>query len=1077
MLVAPAASFAFELAVNDAESVTRRRLIFSTAFRDATSSTLHAQVPLPLLPRGVWLNFTIDVADLVQAAWPGAAYGTLEGISLAPSCKLRNIFTLQAAPQVSHAALDDPPPEGQTYSPTAAIPRAQDFAVGLAERHATIIINTTFVAWELARIGGITEWAAMPEASDLGAGGAAGGSRLHDSAEHGTPSQSLGLAIQGKSVGPKRSPVMTTVGRERGEERTAKPAVRTGVFRSPGSARLRRATSAGPRAARPMSTVEVAFGQRVEPPSPAPLSSRNGTPNRRGVAPGRVRSARGARRPTPTRRPSAQLRRGSPSAPALEALEASATPLGSATPRREVTVHDVVSTERSYGRSPHAKPYDAEQYSRRESGRGVPPSPSPVRGGREELGSTTAAVATFGETRRTAWTHCGDEDSESPRLVDAVVGPGDTAEFARPTSARSARRSARQGDTFTASPGADLDEEFAEEFERRSRAAEVTAGDEVASDDAAAIVARAMRAEFDVIPAESRSPAGSPLQRSKGTVSEHSQPPPPAPGSSPARSHGQRSASRGGDSRRSQASIDRSNGTGKFSLRSDVEAGVRASRSRQSGAAMRYSSDTATTGAGQDLSPAGSRLASSNSRGAGTPPLRRSTSPTLKDSTTGGTLGARSSRDVTLDADVEFLIGMARRDNADNDDYEELTGGAHLAAAYMRRSGRNVWDDDDAEEDEPTDAGGPNEVDAAGGRSEEDLDGEDSPPPPSPRDEWEEYEEAGDTDQSTRSAGERTARNARESGSTAHGTGSRPRTAPPEPAGAGVPSPPRIRRNAREVSFQDEESLPARQGVMTREDNDDADSTDDTRRAIDQRAAETAARQTRIAEDLDADLTERRGDAELAETLSRQRQKLLAEQARLRTIEAAYSREYGGSASVGEALGLTPRSARPGTAQSAASWATSVDSESYAAWDPRTASVPQDSSLRLSSSGPLTWEPAAVVVAEGDHSSKHDDAVNLPDVGAHGVVMNSAAELASEISPRRSAEGAEIKGEAAGDDADSDAPLGSTQLSDAYNGGDLAQQSVASATSVEESGVELVYDEILNCFQDPVTGRYYDIAE
>ena len=87
--------FAVELSIVD-QSGRRRRLLLSSSFGSITSSTLHAQLPLAadLLPRGTWCTLTLDCVALAQQAW-GDCFRALDGLSIAPQCKLRCIVALR----------------------------------------------------------------------------------------------------------------------------------------------------------------------------------------------------------------------------------------------------------------------------------------------------------------------------------------------------------------------------------------------------------------------------------------------------------------------------------------------------------------------------------------------------------------------------------------------------------------------------------------------------------------------------------------------------------------------------------------------------------------------------------------------------------------------------------------------------------------------------------------------------------------------------------------------------------------------------------------------------------------------
>ncbi len=92
-----------ELAVSDAAK-HRRRLLFSTSFAELKKTPLHARIPLPSVPRGVWVHLALDLVDLVGHSFAGASFARLEALALGAACKLRRIYTLRDAP---------PPPAGE----------------------------------------------------------------------------------------------------------------------------------------------------------------------------------------------------------------------------------------------------------------------------------------------------------------------------------------------------------------------------------------------------------------------------------------------------------------------------------------------------------------------------------------------------------------------------------------------------------------------------------------------------------------------------------------------------------------------------------------------------------------------------------------------------------------------------------------------------------------------------------------------------------------------------------------------------------------------------------------------------
>merc|ERR1719326_460282 len=83
----------FSLAVTDA-SRARRRLLFSSSFREPQANPLHAQFPLSFLRRGEWVNVVLDLDGITQSSW-GQAFKSLDLVSLKGECRVRKVFTLR----------------------------------------------------------------------------------------------------------------------------------------------------------------------------------------------------------------------------------------------------------------------------------------------------------------------------------------------------------------------------------------------------------------------------------------------------------------------------------------------------------------------------------------------------------------------------------------------------------------------------------------------------------------------------------------------------------------------------------------------------------------------------------------------------------------------------------------------------------------------------------------------------------------------------------------------------------------------------------------------------------------------
>ena len=101
---------ALELSIVDL-SGRKRRLLLSSSFGSVSSSTLHAQIPLStdLLDqcRGKWATLTLDCVKLASLAWGADCFRALDGLSIAPQCKLRCIVALRD-PSSRHKGLTLP---------------------------------------------------------------------------------------------------------------------------------------------------------------------------------------------------------------------------------------------------------------------------------------------------------------------------------------------------------------------------------------------------------------------------------------------------------------------------------------------------------------------------------------------------------------------------------------------------------------------------------------------------------------------------------------------------------------------------------------------------------------------------------------------------------------------------------------------------------------------------------------------------------------------------------------------------------------------------------------------------------
>src|SRR5690606_28815932 len=88
----------FELHLKDIQHC-KRRLIFSTNFREIQKTPLHTKLPISQVIRDTWLNLCFDLYDLCYNCFDGAQFCSLEKISIGPYCNIRKIFTMKQNPK------------------------------------------------------------------------------------------------------------------------------------------------------------------------------------------------------------------------------------------------------------------------------------------------------------------------------------------------------------------------------------------------------------------------------------------------------------------------------------------------------------------------------------------------------------------------------------------------------------------------------------------------------------------------------------------------------------------------------------------------------------------------------------------------------------------------------------------------------------------------------------------------------------------------------------------------------------------------------------------------------------------
>ncbi|KFQ44258.1 Uncharacterized protein C3orf67, partial [Nestor notabilis] len=107
--------FSTELLITDLGNI-KRRLYLSTVHKELSVTPLHAKIPLFTMNRRIWCNMCIDLVAFTSEIFRGAAFQSLDGISISANCKLRKIFTLKSKPQ------DTAEKDVTPYEPTDDIP-------------------------------------------------------------------------------------------------------------------------------------------------------------------------------------------------------------------------------------------------------------------------------------------------------------------------------------------------------------------------------------------------------------------------------------------------------------------------------------------------------------------------------------------------------------------------------------------------------------------------------------------------------------------------------------------------------------------------------------------------------------------------------------------------------------------------------------------------------------------------------------------------------------------------------------------------------------------------------------------
>ncbi|KFQ25586.1 Uncharacterized protein C3orf67, partial [Merops nubicus] len=113
--------FSTELLITDLGNI-KRRLYLSTVHKELSVTPLHAKIPLFTIKRKIWCNMCIDLVAFTSEIFRGAAFQSLDGITISANCKLRKIFTLKSKPQDT-AEEDGMRVPSVPCDPTDTIPR------------------------------------------------------------------------------------------------------------------------------------------------------------------------------------------------------------------------------------------------------------------------------------------------------------------------------------------------------------------------------------------------------------------------------------------------------------------------------------------------------------------------------------------------------------------------------------------------------------------------------------------------------------------------------------------------------------------------------------------------------------------------------------------------------------------------------------------------------------------------------------------------------------------------------------------------------------------------------------------
>ncbi len=138
-------SFSIEVRVTD-NSDSKRRLNFSTSFKEIETHEFHIQMPLKLLIANVWTNLYINIGNLLSQSFANKNIKCIDYISISGSCKVIKIYAIKN--------INDPINKGILLSKNTLIRNMKiDNIISGIEDYNIIVPNTTNMNINLVELG------------------------------------------------------------------------------------------------------------------------------------------------------------------------------------------------------------------------------------------------------------------------------------------------------------------------------------------------------------------------------------------------------------------------------------------------------------------------------------------------------------------------------------------------------------------------------------------------------------------------------------------------------------------------------------------------------------------------------------------------------------------------------------------------------------------------------------------------------------------------------------------------------------------------------------------------------------